>query len=79
MPNSLGVLFFDNYDTRYTGYENLTHFTFYKRFDRGRWLAEAALVMRFLSFSDTNISNYDDSSYIRVAYYLDSERRRVDR
>ena len=24
-PNQLGILFFDNYDTRYTGYENLTH------------------------------------------------------
>src|SRR6476659_8041694 len=30
-PNALGILFFDNYDTRFTGYENLTHLTLYKR------------------------------------------------
>ena len=34
-PNSLGILFFDNYDTRYTGYENLTHLVIYKKMGNG--------------------------------------------
>jgi hypothetical protein len=34
-PNSLGVLFFDNYDTRYSGFETLSHATMYREFSRG--------------------------------------------
>src|SRR5262245_21426371 len=41
-PNSLGILFFDNYDTRYTGYENLTHLVIYKKMGNRRVTAEAA-------------------------------------
>jgi hypothetical protein len=70
-PNSLGILFFDNYDTRYTGYENLTHLVLYRRKDSARVTTEAALVVRFLEFSDVNLTNMDDGSYIRFAYWLD--------
>jgi hypothetical protein len=33
-PNSLGVLFFDNYDTRFSGFETLSHATMYRSYRR---------------------------------------------
>ena len=45
-PSNLGVLFFDNYDTRFTGYESLTHIVLFKSIQRQRWEAEAAYVLR---------------------------------
>ncbi len=74
-PSSLGLLFFDNYDTRYTGYENLTHLVLYKRITGQRFEAEGALVMRFLEFSDVNLSNIDDGSYIKLTVYKDPSRQ----
>jgi hypothetical protein len=78
-PNQFGILFFDNYDTRYTGYENLTHIVLYKKYEYdklrpGRFTAEGALALRFLQFSDVNMSTLDDSSYIRVALNFDAQR-----
>ena len=70
-PNSLGILFFDNYDTRYTGYENLTHLVIYKSFGNERVTAEAAYVLRLLQFTDVNLSSIDDGSYIRLVFWLD--------
>lgn len=70
-PNSLGILFFDNYDTRYTGYENLTHLVIYKAFGTSRVTAEAAYVLRLLQFTDVNLSSIDDGSYIRVTFWFD--------
>lgn len=69
-PNQFGVLFFDNYDTRYTGYENLTHAVLYKKVEKGRFMAEGSLALRMLQFTDVNLSTIDDSSYIRLAYNL---------
>jgi len=70
-PNSLGILFFDNYDTRYTGYENLTHLVIYKKMGTGRFTAEAAYVLRLLQFTDVNLSSIDDGSYIKLTYWFD--------
>jgi hypothetical protein len=70
-PNSLGILFFDNYDTRYTGYENLTHLVIYKEFHTPHVTAEAAYVLRLLQFTDVNLSSIDDGSYIKVTYWFD--------
>src|SRR5579871_4250991 len=56
-PSSLGLLFFDNYDTRYTGYENLTHLVLYKKVSGVRFEAEGALVLRFLEFTDVSLSS----------------------
>lgn len=75
-PNQLGVLFFDNYDTRFTGYESLTHIVLFKSVQRQRWEADAAYVLRLLQFSDVNLSSIDDGSYIKVSYYLDPTRQR---
>src|SRR6476620_4380315 len=71
MPNSLGILFLDNYDTRYTGYENLTHLVIYKQFGTARVTAEAAYVLRLLQFTDVNLSSIDDGSYIKLAFWFD--------
>src|SRR5262249_51959682 len=78
MPNSLGILFFDNWDTRYSGYENLSHLVLYKNVDRGPWQAEGALVLRFFEFTDVNLSTIDDGSYIKVTRWLDPEAKRYD-
>jgi hypothetical protein len=72
-PNSLGILFFDNYDTRYTGYENLTHLVIYKKMNGagGRVTAEGAYVLRLLQFSDVSLTSIDDGSYIKLTYWFD--------
>ena len=75
-PSNLGVLFFDNYDTRFTGYESLTHIVLFKSIQRQRWEAEAAYVLRLLQFSDVNLSSIDDGSYLKINYYLDRTRTR---
>src|SRR5438067_1855177 len=45
VPNSLGVLFFDNYDTRYSGFETLSHAVMYRDYRAGHFDAEAAFVL----------------------------------
>lgn len=75
-PNQLGVLFFDNYDTRFTGYESLTHIVLYKQIQRQRFEAEGAYVLRLLQFTDVNLSSIDDGSYIKINYYFDKTRQR---
>lgn len=75
-PNQLGVLFFDNYDTRFTGYESLTHIVLYKSIQRQGWEAEGAYVLRLLQFSDVNLSSIDDGSYIKINYFFDPTRQR---
>jgi hypothetical protein len=70
-PSSLGIMFFDNYDTRYTGYENLTHLVIYKQMSTGHVTAEAAYVLRLLQFTDVNLSSIDDGSYIKLTYWAD--------
>jgi hypothetical protein len=73
-PNRFGILFFENYDTRFSGYENLTHLVLYKRITRKRFEAEASLVFRFLEFSDVTLSSIDDGTYIKLTYYTDKTR-----
>ncbi len=74
-PNQLGILFFDNYDTRYTGYENLTHLVVYKKMETSRVVLEGAYVLRLLQFTDVNLSSIDDGSYIRIQYFFDRTRQ----
>src|SRR5205085_12354384 len=45
-PGSLGVLFFDSYDTRYSGFETLSHAVMYREYRSGHLQAEGALVVR---------------------------------
>ena len=74
-PSQLGILFFENYDTRYTGYENLTHLVVYKKMETARVVLEGAYVLRLLQFTDVNLSSIDDGSYIRIQYFFDRTRK----
>ncbi len=78
-PNSPGVgfgaarqntQFYDNFNTRYTGYETLSNLTLYKKsasFFEG-FDAEAAMSMLVLTQPSGAISLVDNSSYVKLNY-----------
>ncbi|HUJ59970.1 MAG TPA: hypothetical protein VLX92_15805 [Kofleriaceae bacterium] len=70
-PNSLGVLFFDNYDTRYSGFETLSHAVMYRKFHHDHLEAEAAIVIRINELTGTNINLADDGSYLTLSHWKD--------
>jgi opacity protein-like surface antigen len=72
-PNSLGVLFFDNYDTRYSGFETMSHAVMYRDFHKGHFDAETAFVLRINELSQNNISLSDDGSYIVLSDWKDPD------
>lgn len=74
-PNSLGVLFFDNYDTRYSGFETLSHVTAYRDFHKGHFDAEAGFVIRINELSEKNISLSDDGSYLVLSNWKDPDHK----
>ncbi|HET6611096.1 MAG TPA: hypothetical protein VFG83_03875, partial [Kofleriaceae bacterium] len=78
-PSSLGTLFFDNYDTRFSGYETLSHAVLYRRHDHANWEVEGALVLRINDLSQQNIDLSDAGSYVRVAYWTDPSRKDLER
>lgn len=68
------TLFFDNYDTRYSGFETIGHLVLYKKMPAffEHLTTEASLVIRV---SDVNLTDEfyeltDDGSYIRLVYDL---------
>ena len=81
-PNVLGILFFDNYDTRFSGFETLAHLALYRKFDGSRtlspaddhWDVEGGLIIRINELAEDVISLADGGSYIRAAYYPDATR-----
>ena len=73
-PNSLGVLFFDNYDTRFSGFETLSHLALYTHSDEGHWDVEGGFIVRINELSEDNIRLSDGGSYVRAAYWLDPAR-----
>jgi hypothetical protein len=73
-PNSLGTLFFDNYDTRFSGYETLSHGVLYKAYNKDEWEVEGALVLRINDLAENRIDLSDAGSYVRVARWLDPRR-----
>jgi hypothetical protein len=74
-PNSLGTLFFDNYDTRFSGYETLSHAVLYKNYNKNEWEVEGALVLRINDLAERSIDLSDAGSYIRVAHWFDPTRK----
>jgi hypothetical protein len=74
-PNSLGTLFFDNYDTRFSGYETLSHAVLYKNYNMREWEVEGALVLRINDLAERSIDLSDAGSYVRVAHWFDPTRR----
>ncbi|MEP6863972.1 MAG: hypothetical protein ABJE66_25315 [Deltaproteobacteria bacterium] len=74
-PNSLGVLFFDNYDTRYSGFETMSHAVMYRDFHKGHFDAEAGFVIRINELSEKNLSLSDDGSYIVLSNWKDPDHK----
>jgi hypothetical protein len=74
-PNSLGVLFFDNYDTRYSGFETLSHAVMYRDFHKGHFDAEAGFVIRINELSEKNIALSDDGSYLVLSNWKDPDHK----
>jgi hypothetical protein len=70
-PNSLGVLFFDNYDTRFSGFETLSHAIMYRNYSKGHLQAEGAFVLRINELSENNISLSDAGSYLVISNWKD--------
>ena len=70
-PNSLGVLFFDNYDTRFSGFETLSHAIMYRSFTSGHLQAEGAFVLRINELSENTISLSDAGSYLVITNWKD--------
>jgi len=66
------TLFFDNYETRFSGFETLSHLALYKKlpsfFDN--LTTEASLVVRFRVENEEFTDVYDAGSYIRLVYDL---------
>ncbi len=75
VPRSRGVLFFDNYDTRYSGFETLSHAVMYRDFHHGHFDAEAGFVLRINELSGSNISLSDDGSYIVLSNWKDPSHK----
>ena len=78
-PSSLGVLFFDNYDTRFSGYETLSHLVLYKHHDSGHHEVEGGLVLRINNLAQNRINLSDAGTYLRYAYWFDKERKSPER
>ncbi len=74
-PNSLGVLFFDNYDTRYSGFETMSHAVMYRDFHKGHFDAEAGFVIRINELSEKNIALSDDGSYLVLSNWKDPDHK----
>ena len=79
VPNSLGVLFFDNYDTRFSGFETLNHAVAYRKFTKGHLEAEGAFVLRINELSETNIALSDAGTYITVSNWKDPTHKDATR
>lgn len=78
-PSSLGVLFFDNYDTRFSGYETLSHLVLYKHHDSGHHEVEGGLVLRINNLAQDRINLSDAGTYLRYAYWFDKDRKSPER
>jgi hypothetical protein len=74
-PNSLGTLFFDNYDTRFSGYETLGHAIIYRNYRKGHVEAEGGLVIRMNELAERRIDLSDAGSYVLVSWWKDPERK----
>ena len=70
-PNSLGTLFFDNYDTRFSGYETLAHAIMYRNYRKDHLEVEGAFVMRMNEISERRIDLSDAGSYVLVSWWKD--------
>jgi opacity protein-like surface antigen len=73
-PSSLGTLFFDNYDTRFSGYETLSHAVMYRNYRKDHLEAEAGFVLRINEIAERRIDLSDAGSYVLVSWWQDPRR-----
>jgi hypothetical protein len=73
-PDRFGVLFFDNYDTLFSGYENLTHLVLYKKESMGLYDVEGSFVERLWQQPDGSLLHIDDGSYVKVTRFTNPDR-----
>ncbi len=78
-PNSLGTLFFDNYDTRFSGYETLSHAIMYRNYRKDNLEVEGAFVLRINEVAERKIDLSDAGSYILVSWWKDPTRKDPER
>lgn len=71
------TLFFDNYDTRFSGFETMSHLVLYSKMPSffKNLTTEASLVVRFLIIDEQTTAIKDDGSYIRLTYDLSDGQR----
>jgi hypothetical protein len=74
-PNSLGTLFFDNYDTRFSGYETLSHAVMYRNYRKDHLEAEGGFVLRMNEITERRIDFSDAGSYVLVSWWKDKEHQ----
>lgn len=74
-PNSLGTLFFDNYDTRFSGYETLSHAVLYRNYKKDHLEVEGAFVLRINDLAERKIELSDAGSYLLTSYWFDKTRQ----
>jgi hypothetical protein len=70
-PNSLGVLFFDNYDTRFSGFETMSHAVMHRNYHKGHFDAEGSIVIRINELSERVIDLADAGTYITLSNWKD--------
>ncbi len=78
-PNSLGTLFFDNYDTRFSGYETLAHAVLYRNYRKDQLEVEGAFVLRMNEITERRIDFSDAGSYIKVSWWKDPTHKDLSR
>jgi hypothetical protein len=74
-PNSLGTLFFDNYDTRFSGYETLSNAIMYRNYKKDHLEVEGGFVLRINEIAERKIDLSDAGSYILVSWWQDPEHK----
>ncbi len=78
-PNSLGTLFFDNYDTRFSGYETLSTAVMYRNYRKNELEVEGAFVLRINEITERRIDFSDAGSYVLVSWWKDPEHKSAER
>lgn len=74
--STANTFFYDNYETKYTGFETLSHVVLYKKLPSyfAGLTTEAALALTVQLVSETGSSFGDSGSYVRLTYALDDAK-----
>lgn len=75
--SSGNTFFYDNYETKYTGYESLSHLVLYKKMPSyfERVTTEASLAILVILLSEYSVGFGDSGSYLRLTYAFDNEEK----